>query len=220
MTLVTDYPFGADAFRRRVQDRFQRRADLLQAVSGDNALNPHNEDEHVEREYKDAAVLIPVIDRGGEATVLLTQRSEHLNSHKGQIAFPGGKIDPGETPIEAAVREAHEEVGLRPDKLEVLGAFGDYFSGSGYRISPVVAMVKDGFSLKLSEAEVAASFEVPLSFLMSEENHQVESLIWEERERFFYAIEWKDQSAEPPIDWRIWGVTAGIIRMVHDRLYG
>jgi len=218
MTLVTVDLFGAQAFRQRVVDRFHRRADALQAVSGDNALNPHNEDE--QREYKAAAVLIPIIDRGGEATVLLTKRSELLNSHKGQIAFPGGKIDPGETPIEAALREAHEEVGLTPDKLEVLGAFGDYYTGSGYRISPVVAMVKEGFSLTLSEAEVETTFEVPLSHLMSTENHQVESLMWEERERFFYAIEWTDKSVTPPIEWRIWGVTAGIIRMVHDRLYG
>ena len=215
---LLDNPFTADAFRARVLHRFTRRADVIAATGGDNALNPRFEKDLAERTFRDAAVMIPVIDRGDHATVLLTQRTDHLSTHKGQIAFPGGKMDAGETAIDAAVRETGEEVGIAADDLDVLGVFGDYLSGSGFRIAPVVAMVRSGFSLDLNENEVAAAFEVPLSFLMTAENHQIESLEWKNIERYFYAMPWQDDEAG--VERRIWGVTAGIIRMVHERLYG
>ena len=220
MTLDTTYPFSADAFRQRVTERFTSRADVMAAMASDGKLNPDYLEQVKTCTFRDAAVLIPVIDRGGEATVLLTQRTEHLSSHSGQVAFPGGKIDEGEAPIEAALREAEEEVGLAGDQIEVLGAFGDYYSGSGYKIVPVVGMVSPDAQLSLNENEVAAAFEVPLSFLMNEDNHGIESRTFKGNERHFYAMPWQDEAVSPSVERRIWGVTAGIIQMMHERLYG
>lgn len=219
MTTNLREDFSAASFERRVRQRFSRRADIMAALSGDDALNPQYADALAARELRHAAVLIPVIDRQPEATVLLTQRTEHLPSHKGQIAFPGGKIEPGETPVEAAMREAHEEVGLDPDEVRVLGAFGDYRSGSGFRVVPVVAIVKSTMSLTINKDEVSDVFEVPLSFLMSQESHAIESMTLGGTERFFYSMPWTDDSVEPPQERRIWGLTAGIIRTVQERLY-
>ena len=215
-----DYPFSVDAFRSRVEERFESRADILEAVGGDHLLNPDYAEALNERTFKRAAVLMPVIDRDGEASVLMTQRTAHLSAHSGQIAFPGGKIDPGETPEQAALREAHEEVGLDPDYVDVIGTFGDYFSGSGFQVAPVVGLVKDGFSLTRNEAEVAHIFEVPLSFLMTADNHSLETWTFNGKERHLYAMPWRDETLDPPAEWRIWGLTAGIIAMVQDRLYG
>lgn len=211
--------FSADGFEKRVRHRFRRRADIMAALSGDDMLNPQYSEALKARELRQAAVLIPIIDRGPEATVLLTQRTEHLPSHKGQIAFPGGKIEEGETPIEAALREAHEEVGLDPADVRVLGAFGDYRSGSGFSVVPVVGIVKSEMSLSINHEEVSDIFEVPLGFLMNQDSHAIESMTLSGRERFFYAMPWQDDSVEPPLERRIWGLTAGIIRTVQERLY-
>lgn len=218
MTIDTTYPYSAESFRQRVTERFQSRADIMVAIASDGKLNPDYRDQIKTRTFRDAAVLIPVIDRGEEAMVLLTQRTEHLSSHSGQVAFPGGKIDEGETGIEAALREAEEEVGLERRHVDILGAFGDYYSGSGYKIVPVVGMVSSEARLTLNENEVAATFEVPLSFLMNPDNHGIESRTFKGNERFFYAMPWHDKVAS--VERRIWGVTAGIIQMVHERLYG
>ena len=217
---MAEYPYSAQAFRERVLERFESRANIMAAVSGDGMLNEGFDAMVTKRDLRDAAVLIPVIDRGGEATVLLTLRTDHLPSHKGQIAFPGGKLEEGETPVQAALREAEEEVGLHADQVEVLGTFGNYLSGSGYRVFPVVAMVKGEVELTLCDEEVAEAFEVPLSFLMDQNSHKVESLTWKDKERFFYAMPYQDETSVPPQERRIWGLTAGIIRTVQERLYG
>jgi len=213
---ITINPFSASAFRMRVEERFKSRADILAATGGDMALNPGFEPLVNVADLKPAAVLIAIISRNNHATVLLTQRTEHLSSHGGQVAFPGGKIDEGETAVEAALREADEEVGLKANNIEVLGAFGPYHSGSGYHITPVVGMVKGEPDLVVNEDEVADTFEVPLAHLMSQEKHTVNSRFWNEREVFFYTIPYNDSGKER----HIWGVTAGIIRMVQERLYG
>ena len=212
--------YSAAAFCQRLNERFERRADIMAAIGGDDRLNPDDRDAFMDRDFKHAAVLIPVIDRGDDAHVLLTQRTEHLSSHKGQIAYPGGKIDAGETPEQAALREAWEEVGLTDDAVDLIGTFGDYYSGSGYRITPVAATVQPDYEMELNANEVAAAFEVPLSFLMDRDNHQIESLTWKERERHFFAMPFVDESVSPPVERRIWGVTAGIIRMIQERVYG
>ncbi len=213
-------PYSAGAFRRRVLQRFSSRADLLAAIGGDHVLNPFYSQTVQTGTFKPAAVLIAVIDQDDEARVILTQRTENLSSHKGQIAFPGGKIDDGETPEQAALREAEEEIGLTRQHVELLGTFGTYYSGSGYAIAPVVAMVHGAPELTINTNEVAFAFDVPLAFLMDQASHQVESRVWEKKERFFYAMSYLDANASPPVEHRIWGVTAGIIRMVQERLYG
>jgi 8-oxo-dGTP pyrophosphatase MutT (NUDIX family) len=166
----------------------------------------------LQRELRDAAVLIPVVDRGKDATVILTKRAERLKNHSGQVAFPGGTIDPTDiSPEAAALRETEEEIGLDGKHIEVIGRLPDYVAGSGYRIVPVLGIVEPRFDLSINADEVDAAFEVPLSFLMDPVNHRQDSRMWNDREWFFYDMPYGGQ--------RIWGVTAGIIRTLYERLY-
>ncbi|MGH6816370.1 MAG: CoA pyrophosphatase [Hyphomicrobiaceae bacterium] len=159
-----------------------------------------------------AAVLVPVVARG-ELSVLLTRRTEHLPSHAGQIAFPGGKMEPGDAdPIAAALRETEEEIGLAAHWIEPLGFLDSYRTGTGFRIVPVVALVREGFGLRLDPAEVADAFEVPLRFLMDPANHRKDMREWRGRQRYFYAMPFGAHY--------IWGATAGIVRNMHERLFG
>jgi len=179
---------------------------------GDHRLNPDLRELIVHDHLRDAAVLIPVVDRGPEATVILTQRTERLRSHSGQVAFPGGRIDPTDaSPEEAALRETFEEIGLKASAIEVIGRMPDYVTGSGYRIAPVLGIVTTPFELAINEHEVDAAFEVPLGFLMNAANHNRESRMWKEKERFYYTMPYGERF--------IWGVTAGIIRTLYERLY-
>ena len=201
-------PFTAADFRRRASlEQAPHAADL-----GDHIFNPTLTDMIVREGLRQAAVLVPVIDHGSEATVLLTKRTEKLRSHSGQIAFPGGRIDPGDGTAErAALREAEEEIGLDASFIDVVGRMPDYVTGSGYRIAPVLATVRPGFLLTINADEVDDAFEVPLRFLMDPANHRRESRMWEEHERFFYTM--------PHGERYIWGVTAGILRLLYERLY-
>jgi 8-oxo-dGTP pyrophosphatase MutT (NUDIX family) len=158
-----------------------------------------------------AAVLVPVVDRP-EPMVLLTLRTE-LPSHPGQIAFPGGKIDPHDaTPAAAALREAEEEIGLTRDLIEPIGYLDLYLTFSGYRILPTLARVHPDYRLVLNEREVADAFEVPLAFLMDAQNHALHSRDWKGVQRRYYAMPFGDRY--------IWGVTAGIVRNLYERIYG
>lgn len=201
--------FSAEDFRWRVAERFG--ADRGEAV-GDHAFNPDLAERFLAVERRPAAVLVGVVARVPEATLLLTERNRELRSHAGEIAFPGGRIDPddGGAPA-AALREAEEEIGLLPDLVEVLGVGPDYLSGSGYRIAPVFALVRPEFELRLNPDEVADAFEVPLRFLMDSGNHRKGSRVWQGATRHFYEMPYRDR--------HIWGVTAGILRLVYDRLY-
>ena len=161
---------------------------------------------------KPAAVLVPVVDRPAPA-VILTMRTAELPNHAGQIAFPGGKIDQGDQgPLAAALREAQEEVGLDPRLVEPLGYLDLYLTFSGFRILPVVARVSPGYKLTLNASEVADAFEVPLDFLMGPENHQRHSRDWKGIQRHYYAMPYQERY--------IWGVTAGILRNLYERVYG
>ena len=185
---------------------------MAQGARGDLDLNPSMWERAGVAATKPAAVLVPVIDRD-EPTVLLTIRTQDLASHAGQVAFPGGKIEPkDESPVAAAMREAKEEVGLAPALIEPLGYLDLYLTFSGFRILPTVARVRPDFMLNLNPGEVTEVFEVPLSFLMTPANHQRRSREWKGIEREYYAIPFGDRY--------IWGITAGIVRNLYDRVYG
>ncbi|MBW8283436.1 MAG: CoA pyrophosphatase, partial [Rhizobium sp.] len=161
---------------------------------------------------KDAAVLVPVVDDPDGAKVILTQRTATLRKHSGQIAFPGGGIDEGDlSPEVAALREAREEIGLDPAFVETVGRLPQYLSATGFRIIPVLSVVKRGFVITPNPDEVDAVFEVPLSFLMDPDNHQRDSRMWQGIVRHFYVMPYGER--------HIWGITAGIIRTVYERLY-
>ncbi len=201
--------FSATDFRARAQ---RERGPHAESDYGDHRLNPDLRDLIVRPGLRDAAVLIPVVDHGDNATVLLTKRTERMRSHSGQIAFPGGTIDPTDaTPEEAALRETIEEIGLGADDVEIVGRMPDYTTGSGYRIAPVLGIVRPDYLVTINEDEVDDVFEVPLSFLMDPANHRRESRIWQEKERFYYTMPYGQRF--------IWGVTAGIIRTLYERLY-
>ncbi len=158
-----------------------------------------------------AAVLAPIVARPEGLSVLLTLRASHLSTHSGQIAFPGGKIDPGETPLTAALREAAEEVGLEARFVEPLGWLDPYLTGTGFRIAPLVALVEPGFTLSINPREVDEAFETPLAFLMDAANHRVDEREWQGRVRRFYAM---------PHEGRyIWGATAGMLRTMYEKLF-
>lgn len=155
-----------------------------------------------------ASVLVPIVAHE-RPTVLLTQRTSHLANHSGQIAFPGGKVDDTDADsIAAALREAEEEVGLTPDFIQVLGTLPIYTTGSAFIITPVVALVRPGFTLTPNEGEVADVFEVPLDFLMNPAHHRRHSLMAEGLRRDWFSMPYQDADMER----FIWGATAGMLR--------
>lgn len=181
--------------------------------TGDHILNPGIDlFAHWEKPPRDAAVLIGLRNSDAGPSVMLTQRTGHLNSHAGQVAFPGGKIDPEDKgPVDAALREAYEEIGLDPLLARPLGSLAPYFTGSGYRIIPVVAAIDEPVSYVPNPNEVEDVFEVPFQFLMDPANHQKQSRVWNGQRRYFYEMPFADRY--------IWGVTAGIIRSLYDTVY-
>jgi 8-oxo-dGTP pyrophosphatase MutT (NUDIX family) len=155
-----------------------------------------------------AAVLVPIVMRS-EPTVLLTQRTAHLSTHSGQIAFPGGKVDAADVDVVgAALREAHEEVGLTREYVEVLGQLPVYVTGSVFHVTPVVALVSPGFSLYPNPFEVADVFEVPLQFLMNPAHHRHHLVDWQGVQREWLSMPYQDGATER----YIWGATAGMLR--------
>jgi 8-oxo-dGTP pyrophosphatase MutT (NUDIX family) len=201
--------------RARARLRFEIPAGLtdpsLIPESGDQGTDRMLEILAREQPIRPAAVLIPVVDHP-QPTVLLTQRSAHLNEHAGQISFPGGKIDPTDaTPLEAALREAEEEVGLIREFVDPIGYLDLYGTSFGFRILPTVARVRPGFKLQVSAAEVDDAFEVPLAFLMDPANHQIHSKLFRGVERHYYAMPYEERY--------IWGATAGILRVLYERIF-
>ncbi len=168
-----------------------------------------------ERPPADAAVLVPLIQREAGLSVLLTQRTAHLPTHAGQIAFPGGKVDEHDQGVRAAaLRETHEEVGLHPRHVEVIGQLPVYTTGTGFHVTPVVALVQAPFELQPNPGEVDAVFEVPLSFLMNPANHRRHAFDWQGRQRQWFSMPYLQTlpDAAEPIERFIWGATAGMLR--------
>ncbi|MEO8250076.1 MAG: CoA pyrophosphatase [Burkholderiales bacterium] len=166
------------------------------------------EPKFMDRQPARAAVLVPIVLRK-QPTVLLTERTAHLSTHSGQVAFPGGKADECDADAAAtALREAHEEVGLESRFVDVIGTLPTYLTGSSFTITPVVGLVDPAFELQINEYEVAAAFEVPLLFLMTPANHRRHTIEWEGFKREWFSMPWQDHDAER----FIWGATAGMLR--------
>ncbi len=214
MTLSMLTPrFSAADFRHRALNQIGAPLEHAWREHGDHLLNPETLQEIEGLQFKDAAVLVPVVDDGDDgAKVILTQRTTRLRKHSGQIAFPGGGIDDTDiSPEEAALREAQEEIGLDPAYVETVGRLPQYLSATGFRIFPVLSVVRRGFIITPNPHEVESVFEVPLSFLMNPENHQRDSRDWRGILRHYYVMPYGERY--------IWGITAGIIRTLYERLY-
>lgn len=160
-----------------------------------------------------AAVLVPLVVRPHGLQVLLTQRTDHLHDHAGQVSFPGGRREHTDADsIETALRETREEIGLVEDFIEVVGLLDDYETGTGFRVTPVVSFVSEGFTLDLDTFEVAEAFEVPLDYLFDPVNQQTRSRDFKGRRRTYYVFEYRDRM--------IWGATAGMLMNLYRRVTG
>jgi 8-oxo-dGTP pyrophosphatase MutT (NUDIX family) len=185
---------------------------ITDVIRGDLDLDPAVWEKAGVQATRAAAVLVPVVDHP-EPSVLLTMRTSDLPNHAGQIAFPGGKIDPHDaSPLAAAVREAEEEIGLDAALIDPIGYLDLYLTFSGFRILPVLARVIPSYQLRVNASEVADAFEVPLAFLMSPENHKRGSRDWKGLRREYYEMPFGERY--------IWGVTAGILRNLYEKIYG
>ncbi len=160
-----------------------------------------------------AAVLIPLVARDDGVTLLLTQRTDHLANHPGQVSFPGGHVDPGDgSPEETALRETEEEVGLDRKHIKIIGRLADYWTRTGFSVVPVVGIVTPPFDIEPDPHEVAEVFEVPMDFLMDPANHERRSREYKGTVRQFYAM--------PYNGYYIWGATAGMLVDLYDVLLG
>lgn len=181
----------------------------LRPDQGDHSLyrpNPKVMDEFKPNELplKVSAVLVPIVDRNDDLSVLLTKRSSNLSSHSGQVSFPGGRSDDeDEHAMATALREAHEEINLPHSNVDVVGAMEDYETVTGYNVSPVVGFIDPDFQIIPEKNEVDEVFEVPLDFILDPTNHKVESVFWKGAERHYYVF--------PHDRYKIWGATAAML---------
>ena len=204
-TLNPDSPRALDAGRLRRRFACGQPVEMLYGDQGIGAERA--------AARRRASVLVPIVARPDELTMLFTRRTAHLRNHSGQIAFPGGGAEPGDASAEAtALREAHEEIGLEPARVEVLGRLSDYHTRTDYRVTPVVGLVAPPIELRLDAHEVEEAFEVPLSFLLDPANHLRQQREFQGRTVPFYAIAYRD--------YYIWGATAGMLINLYRFLAG
>jgi len=188
---------------------FDRLAHLFEAGVGVGMLGLRDDSEFAPGERRPAAVLIAVTDRA-EPGILLTHRPESMARHPGQIAFPGGKLEPGEDAITAALREAEEELGIDPAQVRVIGTGQDFVTGSGFHLTPVLGLIPPDLEIRPDPREVASWFEAPLRFVLDPANHIDRTGMFGPYERAYTEITYQDH--------RIWGITAGIIVNLSHRL--
>ena len=192
----------ANAASEWLRGQFLRRPAWTPVMTGDGQAY------FSEDQLKPAAVLVPIVRRPDGLTVLFTRRSPHLTDHAGQISFPGGRAEPGDgSPEGTALRETHEEIGLAPAHVELLGSLHEFRTVTGYRVTPVVGLVSTPFELDADEVEVAEVFEVPLSYLMDPANQQRNSVVHDGLRRHYFAV--------PHGRHYIWGATAGMVMNLH-----
>jgi 8-oxo-dGTP pyrophosphatase MutT (NUDIX family) len=193
----------------QIIERLGHQPDNLPPIRGDHDLNPGMPPA---RTLTPAAVLVGLVKRPEGLAVLLTQRTDHLHHHPGQISFPGGHKDPGDdSPEETALREAEEEVGLSRRHVEPIGRLGEYVTRTGFSVTPVVAFIEPPFDIIPDPFEVEEVFEVPLAFLLDPANHQRHSREFEGHMREFHAMPFKD--------YYIWGATAGMLINLYEVLH-
>lgn len=196
-TLIHDRPFELDA-------GWLRRHFAAAGAPGETLYGDQGADAGRAAARRPASVLVPIVERPEELRVLFTRRTAHLRDHSGQISFPGGRAEPHDPSPEAtALREAEEEIGLDPRRVEVLGLLSDYHTRTDFRVTPVVGLVTAPFELRLDAREVDEVFEVPLSFLLDPANHQRHSREFQGRDVHYFAIPWRE--------YYIWGATAGML---------
>lgn len=198
-----------DEIVRRIGERSRRLASGLPVpqppLGSDFSLNGIVP---VPETWRPAAVLVPLVRREPDMTVLLTQRTDDMPSHAGQIAFPGGRQQAEDADsIATALRETEEEVGLDRQFVEVVGPVDRYRTGTGYEITPIVGIVTPGFTTRADPREVADVFEVPLAHFLDARNHRIDSRVWQGRERRYYAMPYGERY--------IWGATAGMLKNLH-----
>jgi 8-oxo-dGTP pyrophosphatase MutT (NUDIX family) len=199
-----------------LETRLRAKLDPLDRIATDGVtrsdrdLNP--DWQAPETALRPAAVLAAIVKRPEGWTMLFTQRAEETPAHPGQISFPGGRVQADDQgPVDTALRETEEEIGLSRALIEPLGAWDRYDTGTGFRITPIVGLVEPSFTLTLDPREVADVFEAPLAFLMDTSNHERREGVWRGMTRAFYAMPYEGRF--------IWGATAGMIRALYERLY-
>ena len=182
----------------------------IEHFRGDHDLNPGMS---VPQEPRKAAVLVTVVERPGDLTVLLTRRSDTLPVHKGQISFPGGRVeDQDRGPVATALRESEEEIGLDPTSVEVIGRLDTYVTRTGYSVTPIVGLLRPPFDLVADPIEVAEIFEVPVGFVLDPANHERHSRDWQGKTRHFFVLPYQRRY--------IWGATAGMLVNLSDVMRG
>jgi len=164
-----------------------------------------------------ASVLVPLVQRNEGLAVLLTQRTDHLTDHPGQVSFPGGRAEPEDADaVATALREAHEEIGLKPGQIDVIGQLPTYTTGTGFIVTPVIGLVQPDFSIQIDPFEVADVFEVPLSFLMNPANHRWHVVEVSGSKREFLSMPWVGvDAAGQPRRYFVWGATAAMLRNLY-----
>jgi 8-oxo-dGTP pyrophosphatase MutT (NUDIX family) len=191
-----------------IRSRLEAAAGWTPEFAGDGGL-------FAGREPAGAAVLMPLVQRAGGLSLLLTRRADHLRDHAGQISFPGGRVEPEDDgPVATALRETEEEIGLSRSFIDVIGQMPVYSTVTAFQVTPVIGLIEPGFTLKLDELEVAEAFEVPLAFLMDPAHHRHHDFDFAGTQRRFLSMPWPG----PEREYFIWGATAAMLRNLYRLL--